>query len=182
MVFTNKTMKIIPAIISLLIFLIWLSCKNDDKQNSGATNEKKTRTIKNRPQKVSQIKHQNDSAKEVYLEPLNEEALNHISIPLSRGDSALYLTANMRADHRIFGYSEPNTRSEKLLLFSIFTNEVEKNPFRCKYGSYYDIGNYSQSFSLKYKSKENNFIKVQLTDSLLHKTNVYFEKKWVDIE
>lgn len=38
---------------------------------------------------------------------------------LNDGDSSMNLTANIRQDHRIFGYSEPDIKSERLLLLSV---------------------------------------------------------------
>ncbi len=119
--------------------------------------------------------------KEIYLEPLSEDALSKISVDLSEGDSRLNLYANIRNDYRIFGYAQPDTDSEKLLLFSVFTDEVDGNPFDCKYGSYYSLGNSDQNFHLTYKKSDKNFVVVNLNDSLGNNRNVYFEKKWIDL-
>lgn len=51
---------------------------------------------------------------------------NKAFVFLKDGDSTIYLTANMKLDHRIFGYSQPDIKSEKLLLLSVFTNDIEK--------------------------------------------------------
>jgi len=116
------------------------------------------------------------------LETLNEDALNKIYIPLKRSDSSFYLHADIKSDHRIFGYAQPNTNSEKMILFSVFTNEVQNNPFKCKYGAYYEVNMGNQNFRLKYNGKKDEFIIAELTDSLNKKRNIYFEKKWIEIE
>ena len=43
---------------------------------------------------------------------------------VSTQDSSIDLTANIRLDHRFFGYANPDIKSEKLLLFSVFTNDI----------------------------------------------------------
>ncbi len=96
-------------------------------------------------------------------------------------DSSIDLTANIRLNHRIFGYANPDIKSERLLLFSVFTNDVEKNPFGCKLGSYYDTGG-MQNIKLKYLETTGNFIKAVAIDSSNNLTTLYFEKKWIVFE
>jgi hypothetical protein len=96
-------------------------------------------------------------------------------------DSSIDLTANIRLDHRFFGYANPDIKSERLLLFSVFTNDVEKNPFGCKLGSYYDTRG-MQNIKLKYLETAGNFIKAVAIDSSNNLTTLYFEKKWIVFE
>ena len=96
-------------------------------------------------------------------------------------DSSFDLTANIRKDHRFFGYKNPDTTAERLILFSVFTNDVENNPFGCKLGSYYQ-SNDIQGLQLKYEGKEKNFVKVYAIDSAGNKTLLYFQKKWIVFE
>ena len=70
-----------------------------------------------------------DKANEAQLTPY-EEYWNKISVQ-SR-DSILWLNSEMRLDHRIFGYEKPDIKSERLIFLSVFTNDVEGNPFSCK--------------------------------------------------
>ncbi|WP_300675309.1 hypothetical protein [Soonwooa sp.] len=166
--------------LSIFCVAVLISCK---KETQNLT-ESKTKNDSIRIQKVEDTMidvEQKAAATPVKLEELNETNLNRITIPLSRQDSSLWLTANMRADHRIFGYAKPDLNSEKLVLFSIFTNEVEKNPFHCKFGSYYQITN-DNNFSLKFKNKTKDFVQAVLTDSLNQKHDVYFEKKWIEFD
>ncbi len=95
-------------------------------------------------------------------------------------DGSIQMNANMRSDHRFFGYSNPDTKSERLFLFSVFTNDVNNNPFGCKLGSYYgtiDIEN----FKLKYLETIGKFVKAVAIDKSNNKTILYFEKKWIEI-
>jgi hypothetical protein len=80
-----------------------------------------------------------------------------------------------------FGYANPDIKSERLLLISVFTNDVEKNPFGCKLGSYYDVGG-MQNIKLKYLETAGNFIKAVAIDSSNNFTTLYFEKKWIVFE
>lgn len=100
---------------------------------------------------------------------------------LKDGDSTIRLTANIRKDHRIFGYSKPNTKSERILLISVFTNDVENNPFGCRLGSYYDTGG-MKGMTLKYKETLGKFIKAIAIDNSNNKTVIYFEKKWIHFD
>jgi hypothetical protein len=87
----------------------------------------------------------------------------------------------MRRDHRIFGYAAPDTKSERLLLLSIFTSDVENNPFQCKLGAYYDTGG-MDGVGLKYAGTAGDFVKALATDNANKTTTVYFEKKWIEME
>ena len=100
---------------------------------------------------------------------------------LKDGDSAINLTANIRQDHRIFGYAKPNIKSERLLLLSVFTNDVENNPFDCKLGAYYDTRGMDK-LTLKYVSTTGTFVKAKATDKTNNAISIYFEKKWMDFE
>ncbi len=100
---------------------------------------------------------------------------------LRDGDSTINLTANIRQDHRIFGYSQPDFKSERLLLLSVFTNDVENNPFGCRLGAYYDTGGMNE-LTLKYNSTTGNFVKATAIDKANNSTTIYFEKKWIEFE
>jgi len=91
------------------------------------------------------------------------------------------LTANIRKDHRILGYSKPNTKSERILLISVFTNDVENNPFGCRLGSYYGTGG-MKDMTLKYKETLGKFIKAIAIGNSNNKTVIYFEKKWIQFD
>jgi uncharacterized protein (UPF0210 family) len=100
---------------------------------------------------------------------------------LKDGDSTINLTANIKQDHRIFGYAKPDIKSERLILLSVFTNDVENNPFGCKLGAYYDTGGMDK-LTLKYISTTGNFVQATATDEINKSTTIYFEKKWIDFE
>lgn len=109
------------------------------------------------------------------------ENITRAFVFLKEGDSTINLTANIRQDHRIFGYAAPNVKSERLLLLSVFTNDVENNPFGCKLGSYYE-SNGMDGLTLKYISTTGNFVKAVATDKRKKSTTIYFQKKRIEFE
>lgn len=100
---------------------------------------------------------------------------------LKDGDSTINLTANIKQDHRVFGYANPDIKSERLLLLSVFTNDVENNPFGCKLGAYYDSGGMDE-MTIKYTSTTGNFVQATVTDKTNKSTTIYFEKRWIEFD
>jgi hypothetical protein len=121
---------------------------------------------------------ENANNKSVYE---SKDNLTKAFVLLSYGDSTIHLTANIRKDHRIFGYAKPDINSEQLLLFSVFTSDVENNPFGCKLGAYYDTSSIRE-FTLKYTSQKGSFIQASATDTSGQSTVLYFDKKWIVFE
>jgi hypothetical protein len=107
--------------------------------------------------------------------------INKAYVNLKRGDSTINLHANIRKDHRFFGYAKPNENSERLILLSIFTNDVKDNPFGLKLGAYYELASTTDP-TVKYNATIGRFIKASITNRNNTITTVYFEKKWVDID
>ena len=97
---------------------------------------------------------------------------------IDKNNNHVFLTANIKMDHRIFGFSEPTTESEVMILFSVFTDDVETNPFNCTLGSYYDTSDFKSSV-ITYLGSKHNFIKTKITHPNGEHV-VYFEKKWVE--
>jgi hypothetical protein len=108
----------------------------------------------------------------------DDERLNRMLVFLP--DSTIFFTSNIQNDHRFFGYAKPDTNSERLILFSVFTMDVQNNPYCCKFGAYYDL--FGDSPRLKYKGKTGKFVEVELTDSTGNCQIVYFKEKWISIE
>jgi len=107
-----------------------------------------------------------------------EKGFNKAFIILS--DSAIFLTTNKTLDHRIFGFAEPSKKSKRLLLLSIFTSDVETNPFNCELGAYYDTSG-MQNMKIKYISRSKDFIKALVIETNTGKhTTIFFERKCVE--
>lgn len=92
----------------------------------------------------------------------------------------MQLAANMKKDHRIFGYKEMDTSSEKMILFSIFTNEVKNNPFDCKYGAYYETFDV-EDVAFKYMSTQGDFVKIGILKNDRLIDEVYMLKSNFDL-
>jgi hypothetical protein len=97
---------------------------------------------------------------------------------VSEDDSTMLLTANIQYPHRIYGYEKPDTNSMIIILFSLYTKDVDGNPYGCRLGSYYQTG--SDYPLLKYKGTSKGFVEseVKIIDTL---TSVYFEINNVDL-
>lgn len=96
-------------------------------------------------------------------------------------NGTIWMSANMKKDHRIFGYKEKDIYSKKLILLSIFTNEVENNSFDCEYGAFYDT-NGMKDMELKYIATENEFLKIEIIKNGKTIDQVYMLKKWFEFE
>lgn len=96
-------------------------------------------------------------------------------------DSSIWITASMKKDHRIFGYKNKDIHSEKMILLSVFTNEVENNPFGCRYGAFYDTYGMKDR-KLKYVSTEDDFLKIEIIQNGKSIDEVYMLKKWFEFE
>ena len=100
---------------------------------------------------------------------------------VSKSDSTIWLTANIRRDHRIFGYTKPDTNSRKLILFSVFTNDVKGNSFNCPYGSYYQTSN-MEYMKLNFISKNGVYIKAAIIKNESTAAIIYILRKWIEFE
>lgn len=96
-------------------------------------------------------------------------------------DSAVWLDLNIRKDHRIFGYEEPNFQSKKVILFSVFTDEVEGNPFVLKHGAFYGTHG-MDDFQLKFIARGFGFIEVAILKNGDVLGTVYFDESDVHFE
>ena len=110
---------------------------------------------------------------------INEGAIQKAIV--YRSDSSLNMFENIRADYRIFGYQKPDTNSRKLLLVSVFTNDVKDNPYRCEYGAYYSSPA-MENTRLKYIRKTGDFIEANLIKDEVILTPIFFQKNWVEFK
>lgn len=122
------------------------------------------------------------------LEKVNNNIINasndniaKATVFLKTGDSTINLYSNINKEYKFFGYAKPNVNSERLILFSVFTNDVENNPFGCKFGAFYETSGID-NLKLKYISTNGNFVNAKIINNSNISTNVFFEKKWINIE
>lgn len=96
-------------------------------------------------------------------------------------DGSITVYENIRANYRIFGYEAPDTNSKKLILFSVFTNDVKDNPYHCTYGAYYSSG-VMQNMEMKYVKRKGNFIQAHLISNSEVVSPLFIHRKWVQFE
>lgn len=95
-------------------------------------------------------------------------------------DKNFVLWADIKMDHRFYGYEKPDLTSKKLILFSIFTNDVSGNPFGLPLGAHYSTADIEDA-SFTFKGEEEGFVEVEFKDSKGKTNTLYFERKWVVI-
>ena len=150
--------------------------QNNSEQTSIAADTTKTTLGTENLTKLDSIEKENNESVIA-----SGDKITKVFVFLKDGDSTINLRANIRQDHRIFGYAKPDIKSERLLLLSVFTNDVENNPFSCRLGAYYDTRGMDE-FTLKYNSTTGNFIKATAIDKANNSTTIYFEKKWIEFQ
>jgi hypothetical protein len=171
-----------PAISIFIIITVVFGCEH---KNTKANSKNSCLIDTNKVKSIGTVAIKNitwlDSIDQANGESVIASADNITKAVVSVNDSSISLSANIRKDHRVFGYAKPNAISEKLILLSIFTNDVENNPFGCKLGAYYDTWEI-KNLKLKYTTSAGNFIEAKAIDSSNKFTTVYFEKKWFSFE
>ncbi|MGB8191513.1 MAG: serine hydrolase [Chitinophagaceae bacterium] len=112
-----------------------------------------------------------------YPDIISEESMQRAQI--SKRDSILLVNQNIRKDYRIFGYERPDTSSSRLILFSVFTRDVQNNPYRCTYGAYYSSPAIKEK-EIKFIGHAGAFVKTALIIQGKIVCELYFEKRWVE--
>jgi len=121
----------------------------------------------------------NSSKKEILI-PVSLTGKYIERIVISKTDSSLTQFGNIRKDYRTFGYEKPDIKSKKMILFSVFTDYVKDNPFKCPLGSYYHTA--GMEFILKFVAVQGSFVKtIAIKDDAAIAT-VYFLRKCVEFE
>jgi hypothetical protein len=101
---------------------------------------------------------------------------------VSKASKSFDLTADIKNDYRIFGYSLPDVKSKKLILFSIFTNEVEANPYKCPLGAYYQTSDLARGSSVTFVAETAGFVKLNYTSATGATTPFYIQRKFIAFE
>jgi hypothetical protein len=140
-------------------------------RDSTGGNELEKDLVVNSSEKISQINIDN-------ILDTNKYPNNLSRLIVDANEDVISFRADIRKDHRIFGFSEANHDSQILILFSVFTNDVEGNPFDATLGSYYDTFHFENS-EITYLSKTDNFIKTNIVYPE-GEIIVFFEREWVE--
>ncbi|AWA30959.1 hypothetical protein HYN48_13215 [Flavobacterium magnum] len=122
-----------------------------------------------------------DSIEKANSKQMEIAGSNLNKLTVSRIDSTIWMNSTMPINnrHRIFGYDKPNKKSEKLLLISIFTSDVERNPFGFAFGAFYftDFNHY-----MKYLKSEEDFILANYIEYGKLKGKIYIPKENVEFK
>ena len=94
-------------------------------------------------------------------------------------DSTIWIPQNISSEIKIFGYQSKDTLSTKMILLSAYTNDVENNPYKCKYGAYYHTQS-MDDLELKYLSTENQFMKIAILKKGKLIDTVFMKKKFFE--
>lgn len=158
-------MSIKSKIILLFLCSVFIiSCQNQNRKNKGVVTEKHS-----------------------FSDTLNKKkpkVVIHSSIykfHIRKKDSIITFPGVCCDAYRVFGYESPSLKSKKVILISVFTNEVKGNPFKLKFGSYYHVSD-SDSITLKLITIEGPFAKVNFKNHRNDKGVIYFEKEWLEFE
>lgn len=163
----------------LLLLLFFICCRNTEPAKRTDPIEYKTDTPVTRKKAAAITPVETKVSESLFPDEIDMDNIQKATI--SKSDSIIRLNAHMRLDHRIIGYDKPDTNSEKMILFSIFTRDVKDNPLKCTYGAYYST-NDMQDAKLKYMGDSGTFVKASLIKEDQVVGMVYFEKAWVEFD
>lgn len=167
-------------IFSIFFFLCVLtSCNNANTTKK--TKSQKSDTIISAPIISIHLSPQADSIEKTNAATIRLDGDDIQKASISKTDSSIDLLANMKLDHRIFGYEKPDTSSKKMILLSIFTDDVKDNPFELPYGAYYSTSDV-MDMELKFVRYEGNFIKVEIMKNKVVEGIVFIKKGLVEFE
>ncbi len=169
--------------IYLLATIIIISCNssinNNQKEiNNTSSNRQTTALADTNSTHISLTADSIDKANANTI-ALDNNDVNKAMVSLK--DSLLRIASDKFRDHRFFGYSKPDLHSKRMLLFSIFTNDVEGNPYQLPYGAYYQNSD-MDSIKLKYYADEGAFAKFTILKNNTLQDTTYIEKKWIEFK
>jgi hypothetical protein len=98
-------------------------------------------------------------------------------LSIDKSDSTTSMFGNIHSDYTFFGYSKPDTNSTKLIIFSVFTNQVKDNPHKCKYGAHYGDNSLGDK-SIKFSGYNDEFGKFQLIKNNIVIDQLFFKKDY----
>ena len=101
---------------------------------------------------------------------------------VERKTKNFFLVGNIKSDYRIFGYSSANVTSKKLILFSVFTKDVEGNPNKCPLGSYYETSGLKERDKIMFVAIIGGFVKLKYITSSNKITHFYIKRKFIEFE
>lgn len=164
----------------MFVLLLFASCNDEKKSGQTKINRVAADSVSTAQPRteIPALKVDSTSTKTTGpIETIDSAQMNKASV--SRKDSTIWLSAQMRLDHRIFGYERPDTNSKKMILLSIFTSDVKENPYKCPYGAYYET-NEMNGLKLKLRSNGDQFAEISVNNDDGMKGIVYIQKGWIE--
>ena len=98
---------------------------------------------------------------------------------INRKTKSFDLVADIRLDHRIFGYAAPDTLAKKLLLFSVFTNDVKDNPHHYPLGAYYGTSDLPKGDDIRFAAASAGFVKLTYLTASKQATTFYIKREFI---
>ena len=160
----------------LIVAVLFASCRNEAQHNTDLKNEDSTLVLENKVpnRKVNTKADSKISSSDIKLSS-DPEFLQKASVGT---DSIIRVVSDIKLDYRIFGFEKPDTNSKKMVLFSVFTPDVENNPYKCPYGSYYGTPP-EEDMKIKFTSKVGDYVKATIRKNE-NESAVYFHKDWIE--
>ena len=155
-------LKYILIAISIVFGLSLCSCSNSGSQSKSS-------------QQLDSLQYNNARSSWLDTKPENTKAYINLQ------DSSFSMRADMKKDHKFYGFANADTNSTPLILFSIFTSDVDGNPEALSLGSFYDTQDAEEAgIILKLESRGNSFSKFLIIGK--ENNSVYFENKHLIFE
>lgn len=161
---------------AIFLFLLFTCCRNAEHVKKAEPIEAKVDTVIKKDSSVKIEPIHNRVSNVEFSDQIDLDNIQKATV--SKSDSVIWLTANMKLDHRMIGYDQPDTNSKKMILFSIFTRDVKDNPFNCPFGAYYSTSDMKNT-KLKFIGNAGSFIKASMIKDNKVAATVYIEKLWV---
>jgi len=146
-----------------ITLILFVNCKSETTQKKDSN---------------ASLQSQLDSIEKANTQSILDSGENISKVYVDTETDEFAFWSDMDKDHRFYGYEKPDVTSKKLILFSIFTNDVDGNPFEMPLGSYYDTRGLEPN-KISYYDKDGDFISTEFEDVQGKVTKVYFESKWV---
>lgn len=166
-------------VIAFFLFLLFISCRDTERTKQADPIETKVDTVIKKDSIVKIEPVHKSVSNTGFSDPIDLDNIQKATV--SKSDSSIWLTANMKLDHRMIGYDQPDTNSKKMVLFSIFTRDVKDNPFNCPFGAYYSTSD-MENAKLKFTGNAGSFIKASIMKDNNVAATVYIEKIWVEFD
>ena len=81
--------------------------------------------------------------------------------------------------YSVIGYAEPDRKSQKMIIFSVYDNEVTDNPMNLPLGAYHETTGLKDGDHIEYDSEAGQFVKLNYIRSNKTITPFYIERGFI---